>query len=195
MCEILEILFVKVVVNMGIKKLFEKSLFFDKNVIALLKIYQEGVQKSNKKSCTHGLWSYFLPYSNHLIEETKKWNNFITSLNLPKRSAILEITTYNVEAILVYGNPARDGRTISILKFKVEGKLNGAKYEDKSIKKLKTEIPKHVKNLNYIKKNMEWYIKTRNKDENSKPQCEFFNSIVPLITNTVAFLEELNKLI
>lgn len=37
---------------MDIKTLFEKSLFFDKNVIALSKIYEEGVQKSNKKSWT-----------------------------------------------------------------------------------------------------------------------------------------------
>lgn len=157
------------------------------------KILQRWNKKSKEKSLTGGWWSYFLNYSKKLIDETNNWNNFITSLNLPKRSAILEITTYNVKTILVDGKSARDGRTISILKFKIEGKLNATKYEDKSIEKLKAEITKHIKNLNAIKKNMDWYIGKHNDDKNSKPQCEFFNSIVPLITNTEEFLKELNK--
>ena len=42
---------------------------------------------------------------------------------------------------------------------------------------------------------MDWYIGKHNDDKNSESQCEFFNSIVPLITNTEEFLKELNKLI
>ena len=78
-------------------------------------------------------------------------------------------------------------------KFVFSKKYRDAEYSEESIKKLKAEIPKHIKNLNTIKSNMEGYVKAHNKDENSKPQCEFFKSMVNLIFNTVAFLEELNK--
>lgn len=81
----------------------------------------------------------------------------------------------------------------SILKLK--STTQDAEYSNESLEELKAEIPKHINTLNTIKSNMEEYVKKHNKDENSKPQCEFFNSIVPLITNTEGFLKELNKII
>ena len=180
---------------MDIKTLFEKSLFFDKNVIALSKIYEEGVQKSNKKSWTGGWWSYFLTYSKNLIDETKSWNTFIEELNFPENS-FLSCLIYFVEHNLNGAKRVKKLNPVIVsAKFVFSKKYRDAEYSEESIKKLKAEIPKHIKNLNTIKSNMEGYMKGHNKDENSKPQCEFFKSMVNLIFNTVSFLEELNKLI
>lgn len=179
---------------MDIKTLFEKSLFFDKNVIALSKIYEEGVQKSNKKSWTGGRWSYFLTYSDNLIDETNNWNTFIKKLKFPENS-FLSYLIYFVEQNLKGASRTKklDPTTVTRFVFSFSQNRRDAEYSKKSIKELKAEIPKHIKNLNAIKKNMDWYIGKHNDDKNSESQCEFFKSMVNLIFNTVAFLEELNK--
>ena len=172
-----------------------KTLFNDHMVLKCRKFYKDGIKKSKEKSLTGGWWSYFLDYSKKLIDETKSWNTFIEKLNFPENS-FLSCLIYFVEHNLNGAKRAEKLNPVIVYaKFVFSKKYRDAEYSEESIKKLKAEIPKHIKNLNTIKSNMEWYIKTHNKDENSKPQCEFFNSIVPLITNTVAFLEELNKLI
>ena len=159
------------------------------------KILQRWNKKSKEKSLTGGWWSYFLNYSKNLIDETKSWNTFIENLNFPENS-FLSCLIYFVEHNLNGAKRVKKLNPVIVsAKFVFSKKYRDAEYSEESIKKLKAEIPKHIKNLNAIKKNMELYIEKHNNDENSKPQCEFFNSIVPLITNTVAFLEELNKLI
>lgn len=180
---------------MGIKKWFEKSLFFDKNVSELLELYKEGKARSYAKSWTCGLWSYFLAYSKNLIDETIQWNKFIENLNLPKHSAISEIARYYVAEILDCNKPIRTTRKVSILKFKVEKTLTDEIYKDESIKKLKIEIGEHIKRLYSIQNNMEWYVQKKSNDEDSKTQSEFFGKLIPLIQNTVNFLEELKKCI
>ena len=172
-----------------------KTSFSDNMVVKCGKFYKDGIQKSNKKSWTGGLWSYFLTYSTKLIDETKSWNTFIEELNFPENS-FLSCLIYFVEHNLNGAKRVKKLNPVIVsAKFVFSKKYRDAEYSEESIKKLKAEIPKHIKNLNTIKSNMEGYVKAHNKDENSKPQCEFFNSIVPLITNTMAFLEDLSKLI
>lgn len=140
-----------------------------------------------------GWWSYFLDYSKELIDETKSWNTFIEELNFPENS-FLSCLIYFVEHNLNGAKRVEKLNPVIVsAKFVFSKKYRDAEYSEESIKKLKAEIPKHIKNLNTIKSNMEGYVKAHNKDENSKPQCEFFKSMVNLIFNTVAFLEELNK--
>ena len=73
-----------------------KTLFSDNMVVKCGKFYKDGIQKSNKKSWTGGLWSYFLTYSTKLIDETKSWNTFIENLNFPENS-FLSCLIYFVE--------------------------------------------------------------------------------------------------
>ena len=156
-------------------------------------ILQKWNKKSKEKSLTGGWWSYFLDYSKELIDETKSWNTFIEELNFPENS-FLSCLIYFVEHNLNGAKRVEKLNPVIVsAKFVFSKKYRDAEYSEESIKKLKAEIPKHIKNLNTIKSNMEGYVKAHNKDENSKPQCEFFKSMVNLIFNTVAFLEELNK--
>ena len=172
-----------------------KTSFSDNMVVKCGKFYKDGIQKSNKKSWTGGLWSYFLTYSTKLIDETKSWNTFIEELNFPENS-FLSCLIYFVEHNLNGAKRVKKLNPVIVsAKFVFSKKYRDAEYNEESIKKLKAEIPKHIKNLNAIKKNMDWYIGKHNDDKNSESQCEFFNSIVPLITNTEEFLKELNKLI
>lgn len=172
-----------------------KTLFNDHMVLKCRKFYKDGIKKSKEKSLTGGWWSYFLDYSKELIDETKSWNTFIEELNFPENS-FLSCLIYFVEHNLNGAKRVEKLNPVIVsAKFVFSKKYRDAEYSEESIKKLKAEIPKHIKNLNTIKSNMEGYVKAHNKDENSKPQCEFFNSIVPLITNTEEFLKELNKLI
>lgn len=172
-----------------------KTLFNDPMVIKCSKFYKDGIKKSKEKSWTGGWWSYFLTYSNELINETNNWNTFIEKLNFPENS-FLSCLIYFVEHNLNGAKRVEKLNPVIVsAKFVFSKNHRDAEYSEESIKKLKAEIPKHINTLNTIKSNMEKYVEGHNKDENSKPQCGFFNSIVPLITNTVAFLEELNKLI
>ncbi len=169
-----------------------KTLFNDNMVAKCGKFYKDGIQKSNKKSWTGGLWSYFLTYSTKLIDETKSWNTFIENLNFPENSFLSKLIYFVEQNLSGAKRESKYSLLLASPKFVLLG-YHDAEYSEESIKKLKEKIPKHVANLNTIKKNMELYIEKHNNDENSKPQCEFFNSIVPLITNTVTFLGELNK--
>ena len=169
-----------------------KTLFNDNMVAKCGKFYKDGIQKSNKKSWTGGLWSYFLTYSTKLIDETKSWNTFIENLNFPENSFLSKLIYFVEQNLSGAKRESKYSLLLASPKFVLLG-YHDAEYSEESIKKLKAEIPKHIKNLNTIKSNMEGYVKAHNKDENSKPQCEFFKSMVNLIFNTVAFLEELNK--
>ena len=170
-----------------------KTLFNDNMVDKCGKFYKDGIQKSNKKSWTGGLWSYFLTYSTKLIDETKSWNTFIEELNFPENS-FLSCLIYFVEHNLNGAKRVKKLNPVIVsAKFVFSKKYRDAEYSEESLKKLKAEITKHIKNLNAIKKNMDWYIGKHNDDKNSESQCEFFKSMVNLIFNTVAFLEELNK--
>ena len=170
-----------------------KTLFNDHMVLKCRKFYKDGIKKRKEKSLTGGWWSYFLDYSKELIDETKSWNTFIEELNFPENS-FLSCLIYFVEHNLNGAKRVKKLNPVIVsAKFVFSKKYRDAEYSEESIKKLKAEIPKHIKNLNTIKSNMEGYVKAHNKDENSKPQCEFFKSMVNLIFNTVAFLEELNK--
>ena len=169
-----------------------KTLFSDNMVVKCGKFYKDGIQKSNKKSWTGGLWSYFLTYSTKLIDETKSWNTFIENLNFPENSFLSKLIYFVEQNLSGAKRTTQDNPLLASTKF-VASRYYDAEYSEESLKKLKAEITKHIKNLNAIKKNMDWYIGKHNDDKNSESQCEFFKSMVNLIFNTVAFLEELNK--
>ena len=171
-----------------------KTLFNDNMVLKCGKFYKDGIKKSKEKSLTGGWWSYFLTYSKNLIDETKSWNTFIENLNFPENSFLSKLIYFVEQNLSGAKRTTQDNPLLASTKF-VASRYYDAEYSEESLKKLKAEITKHIKNLNAIKKNMDWYIGKHNDDKNSESQCEFFKSMVNLIFNTVAFLEELNKLI
>lgn len=169
-----------------------KTLFNDNHVLDCSEFHKKGIDKSKEKSWTGGRWSYFLTYSNDLIDETKRWNTFVEKLNFPQNSFLSKLIYFVEQNLSGAKRTPQDNPLLASPKF-VATRYHDAEYSEESLKKLKAEITKHIKNLNAIKKNMDWYIGKHNDDKNSESQCEFFKSMVNLIFNTVAFLEELNK--
>ena len=126
------------------------------------KILQRWNKKSKEKSLTGGWWSYFLTYSKNLIDETKSWNTFIENLNFPENS-FLSCLIYFVEHNLNGAKRVKKLNPVIVsAKFVFSKKYRDAEYSEESIKKLKAEIPKHIKNLNTIKMEIKQWIYWQN---------------------------------
>lgn len=128
-----------------------KTLFNDHMVLKCEQFYKNGVKKSKEKSLTGGWWSYFLDYSKELIDETKSWNTFIENLNFPENSFLSKLIYFVEQNLSGAKRTTQDNPLLASPKFVLLG-YHDAEYSEESIKKLKEKIPKHVKDLNTIKK-------------------------------------------
>ena len=128
-----------------------KTLFNDNMVLKCGKFYKDGIKKSKEKSLTGGWWSYFLTYSKNLIDETKSWNTFIENLNFPENSFLSKLIYFVEQNLSGAKRTTQDNPLLASPKFVLLG-YHDAEYSEESIKKLKEKIPKHVKDLNTIKK-------------------------------------------